>query len=161
MSRSCTVCASPARSVIDSQLQSGRAAARVARDYGLSEDAMGRHVRNRHVASAGNERHDAARQKSSEKSDLNAGADPLDELIASLRQRALSGSDAASREYRLALQTRADRGAAQPEYDVLRDPEWLDLREIMLDALRPFPEARYAIADALRARDPSLLGPTA
>jgi hypothetical protein len=140
MSRSCTVCNHPSAATIAVSLMEGRSARAVAATYVLSYAAMKRHARN-HVTPGSQPTHDPA----------GAALEPLDELIASLRGRALAGSDAAAREYRLALAAQSQRSSATtPEYNVLEDPEWIKLQRILLDALVPFPEARIAISDAIR-----------
>jgi hypothetical protein len=74
--------------------------------------------------------------------------EPLSELVEHLRKRALNGSDAAAREYRLALAAQTESSAATPTYDVLRDGAWLELRGVILGALDP--KARKKVADAIR-----------
>jgi hypothetical protein len=135
----CSVCAAPQRAAIDQLLIGGRSGRSLAVEFGLSIDAMKRHARN-HVV------------PSEELPELPPGADPLDELVASLRTAAVTGKNpSAAREYRLVLALQAERRNERPAYDVVADPTWIRLRTVMLDALKPFPEARLAVADALRS----------
>lgn len=137
----CTVCLDSRRQAVDAALAAGRSARSLAAEYGLSPDAMKRHARTHALIP---ERATAPR---------SADGDPLGELIEALRQRALDGSNPAHvREYRLALATQAERTMERPAYDVLADPGWLELRLVILEALRPFPAAGLAIADALGRR---------
>lgn len=138
MSRNCGICANPNRATIDAELLAGTTARRVASDYGLSYDATARHARN-HAA--------APRPSVPPPPD---DADALDELTAALRLRALAGSDSATREYRLSLTAQAARAAAPVTFDVLRDPAWLRLRTILLDAYADDPAGQARLADAIR-----------
>jgi hypothetical protein len=141
MSR-CTIDASSHRGAIDQLLLGGRSARSIALEFGLSIDAMKRHARN-HVRAA---------EAPPTNGELPVGADALDELVASLRLAALRGTDpSAAREYRLALAAQAERHAEAPPYEVVTDPQWTRLRAILLTALAPFPEARLAVANALRS----------
>ena len=138
MGRSCSVCRLPAAGAVNVLLRSGRSARSVAREFGLSDDSVGRH------------RHHVPRD---EVAPAAAAGDPLDELVVALRVRALAGNPSDTREYRLALAAQADaRHAAPPLRDFASEPEWADLRTLMLAALDPFPESRTAITDVLRAR---------
>ena len=137
MGVACTVCALPTAGAIAELLRSGRSARAVAAEFGLSYDAVTRHARN-HVA----------KRPSTPVPD--SGADPLDELVKALRVRALAGSPADTREYRLALAAQSDlRHSAPPQHDLATEPEWIELRARMLHALEPFPEARAAIVAAI------------
>jgi hypothetical protein len=138
MATRCSICKDPRSQTIDAQLAAGRSARSIALEYRLGDQAMQRHARLHTSAPT-----DAP---------VASGKDPLEELAASLRLRALAGSDSAARELRLVYAAQAERGAAvQVAYDVRNDPEFRRLLATMTKALWPFPEARLAIADALRA----------
>jgi hypothetical protein len=137
MARPCSVCTHSSITAIDALLADGRSARAVARDFGLSYDAVVRHARNHRKANVPTE--DAP------------GLDPLADLVAMLRARAFSSSNpAAAREYRLALAAQAAQRSAAPAYQVLEDPEFIRVRDIILAATAPYPEVHGAIADALR-----------
>lgn len=139
MARACTVCNLPEAGTINALLRDGRSARAVAAELGLSYDALTRHARN-HAS-----RPLVVRSVATEPS-----ADPLAELVTALRVRALAGSDAASREYRLALLARENaRHAAAPIRDLASEPEWIELRARLLRLLEPFPDARLALAEGL------------
>lgn len=126
-------------------LQSGRSVRSVALEVGLSEDALGRHAKNHLPASRL-----ASRPPRRETLANRVANDPLDELVDALRARALAGSDAASREYRLALQAQsAARHAAAPTRDLESEPEFIALQTRLLRLLEPFPEAQQIVADGL------------
>jgi transposase-like protein len=138
MSRPCSICGLGGVGAVNEALAQGQSVARVARDFDLSPDALLRHARS-HLRSADPHAH------------APAHADPLDELVTALRERALAGDPAISREYRLGLlaQQAAARASA-PTRDLASEPEWIALRTRVLEALEPYPDARQAIAAALR-----------
>ena len=137
MGVACTVCALPLAGSINDLLRSGRPARSIAADFGISYDALTRHARN-HVA------------KRAVAPVPESAGDPLDELVTALRVRALAGNPSDTREYRLALAAQSDvRHAIPPQRDLASEPEWVELRTAMLDALEPFPKARLAIVAAL------------
>jgi hypothetical protein len=141
MGVACTVCALPLAGAINELLLAGRSARAIAAEFGLSYDALTRHARN-HVA----------KRAPVQNRTPDAPADPLDELVTALRVRALAGNPSDTREYRLALAAQSDiRHATPPQRDLATEPEWIDLRTTLLDALEPFPEARQAVADTLGA----------
>lgn len=136
MGRPCSVCRLPSAGAINELLATGRSASSVARTFGLSDDAVGRH------------RHHAPKQAPEPVPE--PGGDPLDELVVALRARALAGNPSDTREYRLALLAQtAARQSSAPAHDLATTPEWIRVRTILLDALAPFPGARVAVADAL------------
>jgi hypothetical protein len=142
MSRVCSVCSRPNAGLINQFLLEGRSARSLAAEFELSADAVERH-RNRHLPAGALGGFVSSRR-------ARSTGDPLAELISSLRARALSGSDAAAREYRLALAAQSDaKHAAPPSRDLETEPEWIRVRSTLLEALWPFPEARVAAAAAL------------
>jgi hypothetical protein len=53
------------------------------------------------------------------------------------------------REQRKLLAELEGRLAAQPQVNILVNPEWIELRTLIIEALDPYPEARQAVIDAL------------
>lgn len=141
MGSRCGVCTNPSAGSIDERLRTGLPARAVAAEFGISYDALTRHARN-HL--------DRARRAAPSSIPTSTAGDPLDELVAALRVRALAGNPSDTREYRLALQAQADaRHAAPPTRDLASEPEWIALRTHLLAALRPFPDAKWAVVAAL------------
>jgi hypothetical protein len=132
----CKVCLDERVQDVDAALAAGRSAHSLAVEFGLPPESMKRHARS-HAR-----RFDAPVNR--------PGTDPLVELTTALRTPALGGDTAAAREYRLALHAVAAQSAERPAYNVLIDPEWIALRTAILRALEPYPEARQAVADAIR-----------
>lgn len=141
----CTVCIDPRVQEIDSVL-AVRSARSTAQEYGLGIESMKRHARMHLDRSARPEPPPAATPRP---------ADPLAELGEALKTRALNGSDAASREYRLVLAAQAQQAATPAAYDVLRDESWVRLRALLLRALSDEPVARQKVIDAIREAESS------
>lgn len=148
MPRTCSICSRSDATALNQLLRDGQSARSVALRFGISEDALGRHAKN-HLGEA--PRGGKATSKAPVIAPLAAGVDPLDELIEKLRARALAGNPNDTREYRLALAAQqADRASALPARDLVHDPDWIALRSRILASLAPFPEARLAVANAIR-----------
>jgi len=139
MARSCSICRQSSAAVINEQLRSGRSSRSVAIEFGLGVDSMERH--RKHLPAE-------AANAMSPVGDIPT--DPLDEMVNALRPRMLDGHPSLAREYRLALADRAAAGRAQaPEVDLASTDDWIRLRDALLEALRPYPEARRAVAGAI------------
>ena len=141
--RVCSICSRPDAGLINQFLLEGRSARSLAAEFELSPDAVERHHK-RHM-SAGASMVLAPSQRAPK-----ATGDPLDELTSALRLRALGGSDQAAREYRLALAAQSDaRHVAPPTRDLATEPEWIELRTVMMTALERFPRAKWNVVAAL------------
>ena len=134
----CTICLDPRVQDVNAALavRSGRS---VAQEYGLGVESMKRHARS----------HLPPSDPGPTRSDPPT-VNPLAELAGALKTRALNGSDAASREYRLVLAAQAEQAAVPAAYDVLRDETWLRLRGLLLRALDDEPAARQKVMAAIR-----------
>lgn len=44
------------------------------------------------------------------------------------------------------------RIASQPQITIINNPEWVELRTVIISALEPYPEAREAVVHAIRGR---------
>jgi hypothetical protein len=110
---------------------------------------MKRHVANGHVVgSTGSPR----KVLPSHEDPVGGTPSPLADLVALMRERAAtSGNPAYAREYRLALAAwEAERPPdVLPPWDPHTDPEWVGLREAIVAALEPYPEALEAVRLAL------------
>lgn len=161
MSRQCSVCIHPDRDAIDKALVAGEPYRDIAGRYGLSRSAVERHKNNHIPAMLAK-----AVEVKAEKEVVRAG-DLLDE-VNSLKDRALTILDTAEKaeDWRTALGCiKEARGSiellarmivalqASTEVDVLRSPEWLELRQRIITTLQPYPEAKEALVRALDERD--------
>ena len=156
MGRVCTICSHEQRFAIEELLATRQSTYRgIARKYGVSEDAVSRHVKAGHVS------HLLALAADAERV---AAADGLLDRIEALHSRtlaileALEGTDehgtalAAIREARRNLEligevTRElDRaGTINLELSV----EWQELKAVLVNTLASYPEAQQAVFDAL------------
>lgn len=155
MPRTCTICTHTERAAIDRELVTGDAYRHIASRYGVSTTALQRHKAD-HLPPA------LAQAKQAE---AVADADDLLRQVAALRSKALSLLLKAEQagDFRTALAgIREARGCVEllaRMVGELQDtatvnivtPAWLDVRRALMDALRPHPEARIAVADRLAA----------
>jgi hypothetical protein len=138
MATRCSICNDPRTREIDALLTS-RSARAIAADFGLGYRSLQRHAA-QHLTVAATV------------ADAPAGIDRISELLEAIRPIALKGGNAGLvQQYRLLLAMLAELGRSPAPYDVRRDPEWLRIRQVLHDTLWPYPEARFAVADALRA----------
>ena len=156
MPRRCTICSHEHRYEIEELLATRRSTYRaIALQYGVSKDAVSRHVSSRHVSQLISLAADAERA---------ARADTLLDRIEALHSRtmaileAVEGTDehstalAAIREARRNLEL---VGEVSRELDrvatikVALNPEWLEIRGVIIAALEPHPTARDSVLRAL------------
>src|SRR5215208_4731925 len=154
MSRACSVCTHPDAVLINEALVIDRTSNRaVARQYGLSKDALRRH--REHIPQLLLEASQAMEV---------ADADDLLSQVRDLQRRSLAILDQAedAGELRTALsaiaQARSNlellgRLAGQLQQagtiNIHLHPEWIELRALILTALEPYSEARGALLTAL------------
>lgn len=154
MPRTCTVCGHSQRPEIDRALVEGTTYRTIADGFGLSETALKRH-RKDHIPA-----HVAQAREVGQVAD----AGDLLQQLKDLRTRAVGILDAAeqSGDYRTALMgIREARSCIETlmevegELDrrsivnVLVAPQWIEVRAVVLNALRPYPEAAQAVANSL------------
>jgi hypothetical protein len=156
LGRVCTICTHERRFEIEELLATRQSTYRgIARKYGVSEDAVSRHVSSRHVSQLISLAADAERA---------ARADTLLDRIEALQSRIeeflsrvehtdnYSATLGAFREMRSNLEL---IGEVTKELDragtinLELSPEWLELRGVIVAALGPHPAARTAILRAL------------
>ena len=151
----CTICSSTNRDAIDSALVSGESFRTIAAQFGVSTAALQRHKAH-HLP--------AALAQARNASEATRGDDLLEQVNA-LRSRAfgiltqaeetgeLRTALAAIREARGCLELLARllgelQDGAQVNISVA--PQWISLRTTILAALVPFPDAKRAVAVALK-----------
>lgn len=172
MSRRCTICTHPDRQAIDQRLVAGDVYRRIATDSGVSESALRRH-KSDHLGPAlreamarrGEEAVEQAAtvQQAREAVQTLAGVDLLERLElshAALRHAMAQGMQ----EGDWSVMIRAARAMDQQTELIARlrhelsdgavvnvtlSPEWTAVRTAIVQALAPFPEARFAVAGAL------------
>lgn len=157
MGRPCTICVHAEQVAIDQALVEGTGSnRRIAAQYGVNEQSVRRH-RAEHLPARLSTAHDADQV-------ANAG-DLLGQLHA-LRERTMTLLDKAERsgdqatalrgisearktiELLLEVEQQLDR---RDVVNIIINPQWIDLRTVIVGALEPYPEARNAVAGALMA----------
>ena len=154
MPRVCTVCVHDDRPAVDQALVNHRPYRNIAAQFRLSTSALVRH-HDDHLPET------LTKAKAAEET---ARADDLLEQVRALRTKSLQLMLAAEksgdlrtalagiREARACLELLAELSQAidrRPTLNLLIAPEWLVTRSTLLDALRPYPEARAAVAASL------------
>lgn len=157
MGQRCTICSHDDRESIDEALVAGTAYRNLAERYGLSLAALSRH-RNDHVS--------AALQAVVIEREHDAASSLLDrvESLIGRTERLLSTAEesgkvaqalGAVRELRALLELLGKAsGELKPEglvqvLNVQTSPEWVQIRQAILMALAPHPDARVAVGAAL------------
>ena len=156
MPRKCSVCTHPDREAIDEALVGSTAISAISAKYcDISEDAVGRHKAN----------HLPAKLVMAEKAKEVAQADSLLDQVRDLQSRAYGILDKAegAGDLRTALGAiREARGNLEllakllgelderPQLNILVAPQ---VQYAILAALQPYPEARVAVAEALKELD--------
>jgi len=157
MPRQCTVCTHSEREAIDHALVAGESFRNIAERFGTSVGALVRHKTD-HIPA-----HLAKAQEAKEVTQADSLLDRLLDLskeTAAILKDARKGDE---KDNELALKAIA-RAEKQIELqarllgelkdtttvNVLVLPEWQTMRTVIISALLPFPEARVAVAEALR-----------
>jgi hypothetical protein len=155
MPRHCTVCVHPQRDEIDKILVNGEPYRYIALQYHVSEMSLSRH-----------KSHLNGLLLKAKNSQEVAQADNLLDDVKDLQNKALSilSKAEAEKDYRAATSAiREARGCLEllakllgelndrPQINILIAPEWITLRNVILEALQPYPEARISISMALES----------
>ena len=155
MPRKCTICEHPQVDEINKALLKGVSLRNIAKQYFVSAASLHRHK----------EGHLPAKLVKAREAQEVTKADSLLDQVIELRDKALSILAKAERagELRTALQgVREAKGCLEllarlqgelqerTTVNVLVNPQWITLRTVILKALDGYPEARQAVARALR-----------
>ncbi len=158
MGMPCVSCTHSNRAGIDSALVAGRTLDSVAKEFGLNVKAVGRH-RRAHLS--------PALVAVSAEARLNAGRTTLHRVedLAARVERVMAKAEAEGREHTFLQSARELRasvellakltGELKPEgavtvFNVTQDESWVRIRSAILVALAPYPDARLAVAEAVR-----------
>jgi hypothetical protein len=158
MPRVCTICTHDQRSAIDEALVGGESFRYVAERFGTSATALHRH-KAEHIPPALSKAQEA--QATAQADDLLAQIKGLRSKAVGLLLAAEKAGDIRTallgvREARACLELLAEMEGElnrRPQVNILVLPEWERIRVTMLQALAPYPEARAAVAAALRGID--------
>ncbi len=153
MPRTCTVCQHPERSGIEHQLLNRDTLRDIARQHGLTKDAVLRHkddhlpavlvksARAREIAHADHLLEEANRL-------YQVATAIMEETRKNKPDTALRAIQAGGRLLELLGELLGELNRS-PQVNMLLAPEWVAVRGVLLRALAPYPEARAATAAAL------------
>ncbi len=156
MSRRCTICDHPQRVEVDRQLIEAESFRNISERFSISLGALHRH-KSDHI--------DENLAKAKEAQEV-AQADNLLDQVRGLQKKALNilSKAEAAKDYRAATGAiREARGCLEllarllgelnegQTINILIAPEWLSLRNVILEALEPYPEARISVSTALES----------
>ena len=156
MPRSCTVCAHDERDAIEDAFIAGQAKRRIAAQHGVTEQALRRHLRE-HLPTLLALARDAERA---------ARADTLLDRIEALQSRteeALAKAESSDNlfatfrgisemRHNLELIGEITKELNRtPTLNLSVNPEWVELRTVIVGALEPHPEARDSVLRAIRS----------
>jgi hypothetical protein len=174
MARPCTICIHDQRAEIDQALAAGKPFRYVSERFGTSRSAACRHKKDHlapHLARALEEANgaraaDLVREQEAKKArEIGQALDVVRQLQAInaacleiLKKSRASGKDTVSlgavdrihRQIELQARLLGELQDGQT-VNVLVAPEWHQVRLVVVEALRPFPDARAAVAQALAA----------
>jgi hypothetical protein len=156
----CSVCSHPDCARIDAALIAGQSHRVIARQFGVGHDAVQRHAA-AHLALKTTEANRAMER------DILAEVERMIQgMDRALVRVEKAGDDrayfAGMRERRATIELLAKlRGELDERavINVLALPEWLAVREALLRALDPFPQARIAVGDAMAQLEEANNGP--
>ncbi len=156
----CSICSHPRVEEINRLIGENEKLADIARKLAVSQDALERHSSKCIIK---------ALISTPNTKDVITGDNLLLQLHA-VREKTLSLLDKAEqaantrvygapvaylREMREQVKLLAElegRISSQPQVTIINNPEWIELRTVIIQALDPFPEAKGAVIDAIRGR---------
>lgn len=163
MARQCAVCRHPDRAAIEAALVDGASYRDVARRWGMHHSTVHRHKRHmvEAIAAAVTERQAVEVQHAHGVLDRLQRLQWVAQKVLgeALRRKDRRTALAAVGRVRELLALEAEltgqlrRGVSVDVAVVLRSPEWARVRQAIVDALAPYPEARDAVVRALEALD--------
>ncbi len=161
----CSICSHPDRAEIDKALASGESYRGVSRTYfgtAKAVDALSRHKAEHLPATVATAA--AAQPVEDARGAVDAGLDVVSQLRAingvtlavlkEARERhdgelALKAVDRVQRQIELQAKLLGDLDE-RPQVNILVAPEFVRIQTVLLGALKPYPDARLAVAQALR-----------
>lgn len=156
MPRPCTICTHPTRAAIDQALVGGESAPKLAAKYRVSDDALTRHRAHIPPALAKAQGVAETRQALDVVVQLRAINAATLAILKAARDAddhklALLAIDRVQRQIELQARLLGELDD-RPQINILVNPQWIELRATILQALQPYPEARDALAEALHGR---------
>ena len=158
MGRTCTVCSHKDVEEINRLLLCSDSYRDIARRFGLSKDALARHKES-HIPDLLSKSHDiketvAADNLLAQLQEARTSAlDLLDKAIAAGDTKVYGPPSSYLSEIRQQIKLWAElegRLASQPQVNITLNAEWIELRAVIVSALRPYPEALEAVRNAIK-----------
>jgi hypothetical protein len=153
MPRICTICEHPQRIAIDKAIVSGQSCSRIAALFRVSEDSAQRHKP--HLAKAVVKAAEAREEKGAldvlhQLKDINDAALGVlkiarDDGDGELQLKAI---DRVQKQIELQAKLLGELDES-PTVNITINPQWIELRAVIVQALEPFPDARHAVAKVL------------
>jgi hypothetical protein len=153
MPRVCTICSHEKRAEIESAVVANAPFRDIARQFGVSKDAVARHV-SEHIHQTVQQSH--AAMEEARGLDVVQQLKDINEVTLDILKRAkkekkdgmsLLAIDRICKQ--IELQAKLLGAIDKPQVNVLVSPEWLSMRSLIVQALAPYPDARLAVALAL------------
>jgi hypothetical protein len=132
----------------------------IARQFGLSKDALARH-KDSHIPELLSKSEDIKEVVNADnllaqlQEARTSALDLLDKAIAAGDTKVYGPPSSYLSEIRQQIKLWAElegRIAAQPQITIINNPEWIELRTVIIQALDDFPQAKEAVVNAIRGR---------
>jgi len=156
MPKTCTICEDPRRDEFDRRARIEDNIAKIAQDFALSYDALYRHVKANHHIREVTAIPTSAELATSEDiyKEIEAWHTEAKDLQRTAKaggdiKTALLGLEKALKCLELMLKIHGQISDA-PQITIINNPEWIELRTVIIQALDPFPDAKQAVCEVLR-----------
>ena len=156
MAKPCTICEDPRRDEFDRRARIEDNIAKIAQDFALSYDALYRHVKANHHIREVTAIPTSAELATSEDiyKEIEAWHTEAKDLQRTAKaggdiKTALLGLEKALKCLELMLKIHGQISDA-PQITIINNPEWIELRTVIIQALDPFPDAKQAVCEVLR-----------
>lgn len=158
MPKPCSICEDPRRDEFDRRARIEDNIAKIAQDFALSYDALYRHVKANHHIREVTAIPTSAELATSEDiyKEIEAWHTEAKDLQRTAKaggdiKTALLGLEKALKCLELMLKIHGQISDA-PQITIINNPEWVELRTVIIQALDDFPEAKGAVINAIRDR---------
>jgi len=160
MGRTCTVCSHKDVDEINRLLLSGTSFRDIAGQFDLSKTALARHKES-HIPELLSKSEDIKEVVNADnllaqlQEARTSALDLLDKAIAAGDTKVYGPPSSYLSEIRQQIKLWAElegRIAAQPQITIINNPEWIELRTVIIQALDDFPQAKEAVVNAIRGR---------
>lgn len=156
MPKPCSICEDPRRDEFDRRARIEDNIAKIAQDFALSYDAFYRHIKANHHIREVTAIPTSAELATSEDiyKEIERWHDEAKDLQRAAKaggdiKTALLGLEKALKCLELMLRIHGQISDA-PQITIINNPEWVEIRTLIIGALDPFPDAKQAVCEVLR-----------